>query len=100
MSIIHKEQHPDAGKTFRLVLNKPTTPSPAGPREYEFTVEDWADRLWEKSWGVMEGNPTALIYAIRAGFSEIPIPTDDEVIYGRVNGLATLVHQTELDRAL
>jgi hypothetical protein len=34
---------------------------------------------------------------MRTGFSEIPVPTDDEVLYGKINGLGHLIHISELD---
>jgi hypothetical protein len=44
-----------------------------------------------------KGNPACLVYAMRTGCSKIFIPTDDEVLYGKINGLGHLVHITELE---
>jgi len=63
----------------------------------EFLVEDWWDRVSGKSWMFCDGNPACLVYAIRTGFSEVPIPTNDEVLYGHTrNGLGHLVHISEV----
>lgn len=87
MARIHAEQHPLAGQTVTATL--------AGTQErVAVDVEDWADRLWEQSWGEMNGNPTAMKYAFRAGTSGIS--PDEEVVYCKVEGFANLIHQSEL----
>jgi len=40
------------------------------------------------------GNPAALIYAIRSGFDGLP--TDDEVVYGKIGSFGHLIHESEL----
>jgi len=82
VSALHTDPHPLAGQTVKLTTGE------------EFRVEDWADRVWGRPWGVMEGNPTALIYAVRAGTAGIS--SDDEVLYGKVDGLAYLAHASEV----
>lgn len=61
----------------------------------EICVEDWWDRVAGMSWMVCDGNPACLLYAMRAGFSDLP--TDDEVIYGKVGPYGHLVHVSELE---
>jgi len=63
----------------------------------EIQIEDWWDRVSGKSWMFSDGNPAALNYAMRSGFSDLHIPNDNEVLYGKINGLGYLVHITELD---
>lgn len=65
-----------------------------GKGPHEFFVEGWWDVLTGGSWGDADGNPAALIYAIRAGMAGLP--WDDEVVYGSVGGLGVLVHVTEI----
>lgn len=93
--MIHKEAHPKAGQTVRLVETiKHPQVDLAGK---EFRVEDWWDRIAGKSWGVCDGNPACLVYALRTGFSKTPIPSDDEVVYGKVEGgSGTLIHVSEI----
>jgi len=63
----------------------------------EFLVEDWWDRVSGSSWAFAQGNPACLVYAMRTGFSEVPVPDDDEVLYGHTkNGLGHLVHISEI----
>lgn len=95
MSAIHAEQHPLAGQTV-LIRPDHSDPGSGIVAGAEVWVEDWADRLWETSWSNMVGNPTAIKYALRI----IPapgIPGDDEVVYCKIDGLANLIHHTELE---
>jgi hypothetical protein len=65
-----------------------------GPGRHEFRVEDWADRVFGRSWMVMDGNPVALVYAVRSAAAELP--TDDQVLYGKVGHRAHPVHVSEI----
>jgi hypothetical protein len=90
MPIYHDEPHPLAGQTVTLA-------SFEGRQNVEYTVEDWADRVWGDSWGVQKGNPTALKYAARSAFALPHVGSfDEEVLYGKINGFANLIHQSEL----
>ena len=63
----------------------------------DFIVEDWWDRVSGGSWMFAKGNPACQVFAVRTGFSDTPIPTDDEVLYGKTpNGLGHLVHVSEI----
>ena len=62
----------------------------------EIWIEDWWDKVSGQSWMFCQGNPACLIYAMRTGFSEKPIPTDDEVLYGKKDGLGHLIHISEI----
>lgn len=87
----HKEQHPLAGKTVRLALKKDGPNVKSGDA---FRIEDWWDRIVGKSWGVCDGNPACLHYAMRSGFGGLP--PDDEVVYGKVGAYGHLIHASEL----
>ena len=63
-----------------------------------YVVEDWWDRLAGKSWMVCDGNPACMLYAIRGGFGGLP--ADNEVVYGKINGLGHLIHVSELGEEL
>lgn len=60
-------------------------------------IEDWWDIVGGISWMNANGNPACMNYAMRTGFSSIHIPIDDEVLYGKINGLGYLVHISELE---
>ena len=96
--MIHKLKHPDAGKTVKVTIDIPE----GGLKEYEFLVEDWWDRLAGKSWMFCDGNPACLGYAMRTGFKKERVPTDNEVVYGKIKQeespfrLGYLVHQSEI----
>lgn len=59
-----------------------------------FTVEGkWKD-LTGKSWMFSDGNPACLHYAMRIVLGNMPI--DNNVYYGKIDGLGHLVHATEI----
>lgn len=60
-------------------------------------IEDWWDRVAGGSWMTCDGNPACMGYGIRTGFSERRIPTDNEVLYGKIGALGVLVHMSEID---
>lgn len=89
---MHTEAHPLAGQTVILPNDLKTLPPvPAGS---EFHIEDWWDHLTGGSWMFADGNPACLIYAMRSAGAGLP--TDNEVVYGKVDGLGHLVHVSEL----
>ena len=42
------------------------------------------------------GNPACLDYAVRSSSLEDGLPTDDEVLYGKIGGYGKLVHISEV----
>lgn len=94
----HAQPHTLAGKTVRIKshVNHPQYPTFGGS---EFRVEDYWDRVAGKSWTICEGNPACLVYAMRTGMSKAPVPIDDEVLYGKIGNLGSLVHISELEVA-
>jgi hypothetical protein len=98
---MHSESHPLKDK---IVLLNSTTEDPLRGLVVEgaaFEILDWWDLLTGKSWMDSNGNPACLQYAARSGLSPANIPTDDEVVYGKIRtkdgiGLGHLVHVTEL----
>lgn len=87
------EVHPLAGKTVTIEFAGDGHPQ-YGKGPHEFTVEGWWDVLTGGPWGDAAGNPAAMIYGLRAGFAQLP--WDDEVLYGKINGLGVLLHVSEL----
>lgn len=83
----HTERHPLSGQTVTVNIGN-------GPEQYQ--VEDWWDHLTGGSWMLADGNPAALGYAIRTAFKVPSVPTDDEVVYGKIGGLGYLVHVSEI----
>lgn len=55
--------------------------------------------LWKDvtgtSWQYSNGNPAALNYAMRSAIAGLPL--DDNVYYGKINGLGFLIHESELE---
>lgn len=85
-TIIHSHPFDGSGKTFAL--------NAKGIDGDQIRVEDYWDRVAGQSWGLCSGNPAALKYAIRSAQASIRI--DDEVVYGKVDGLGHIVHVSEL----
>ena len=93
---MHKDLHPMAGKVVKI---KPEVTHLQVPEfgGMDFHVEDWWDKIAGKSWMVSDGNPAAIVYAMRTGFAAHHVPIDDEVVYGKgPGGLGHLVHVTEI----
>lgn len=90
---MHSEKHPLAGKTVKLKENINTPNGELGGQEYR--IEDWWDRVFGKSWMFADGNPAAVIYAMRSGMKNLPM--NDEVVYGKVGAFGHLIHVSELD---
>jgi hypothetical protein len=61
----------------------------------QYCVEDWWINVFGRSWMGADGNPAAMHYGMRSGFAGLP--TDDEVLYGKVGGLGRLVHVSEIE---
>lgn len=90
---IARSPHPLAGKTVTLrVKNPQADPDALDGKPYR--VEDWWENVAGMSWMFAQGNPACLKYAVRAAFSDLP--TDDEVLYGKVGALGHLIHISEL----
>lgn len=85
---IHKEKHPKSGQTVKI--------SAGDFAGQEYRLEDWWDRIAGKSWMFCAGNPVCLDYAMRSGFSDPPLPTDNEVVYGKIGGLGKLIHVSQI----
>ena len=91
MTAIHAAPFEGAGKTFELNANGTVDVK-------EICVEDYWDRVAGGSWMFAEGNPVAMAYAIRSGLVSTGLPIDDEVVYGKVNGIGHIVHVSELGK--
>jgi len=94
--MIHQEKSALAGQSVKVAdwVKHPQNENFGGS---EILIEDWWDRVFGGSWMFAQGNPACLIYAMRTGFSDKPIPTDDEVLYGKTaDGLGHLIHISEI----
>jgi hypothetical protein len=88
---MHENTHEFAGETVNIEPKSPI-PNFTGSK---FRVEEWWDKLTGKSWMFSDGNPAALMFAMRSGMSGLPL--DDEVVYGHDEAsIGHLVHVSEL----
>ena len=78
------KRHELAGKTVKTKTGE------------EFTVEDWSDNVLGKWTFMANGNPAALVYAIRVAKYNLPI--DHHGVYGKVCGLGVIIHDSEIVR--
>lgn len=88
--MLHKESSEFAGQTVRIINSKQY-------KGCQYQVEDWWDKVSGKSWMAANGNPACLEYAMRTGLQD-EVPTDDEVLYGKIDGLGHLFHITEVEK--
>jgi len=94
--MIHQNKSPLAGGvvTIKPNIKHPQSPTFGGS---QITIEDWWDRVSGKSWMFAKGNPACLVYAMRTGLADMPVPSDDEVLYGHTkDGFGHLVHVSEI----
>jgi len=59
-------------------------------------VEDYWENVSGKSWMLSDGNIAAMNYGFRTG-TQGGVPINDEVVYGKVDGLGYLLHVSELE---
>lgn len=89
---MHTSSHPLSGQKVKIKAEA----NELGGKE--ILIENWQDIVFGKSWMDCNGNPAALNYATRSAFSKtIDIPTNDEVVYGKIGGLGYIVHVKELE---
>lgn len=86
----HTTAHPLAGETVYLkdVKTGETT-------DFTFRIENWWDALGSGSWQNNLDNFACLKYALRSAQNG-SIPLDDEVVYGKVDGMGHIMHISEL----
>lgn len=87
--MIHQVKHPMAGKTVTI--------KSGNLKGHPYTIEDWHDRVIGQSWRTAVGNPACLQYAARIGSQEFHVPSNDNVVYGKIGAFGYLVHVSELD---
>lgn len=90
-----RDRFEHAGKTMRINDGAMTLPTGQVLSGKTIVVEDYWQNVYGATWMNSDYNPTALMYAMRAGMQGIPI--DNEVVYGKVDGLGILVHVSELE---
>lgn len=87
-----RDPSPYAGRTVRLRADA----AELGGQTVE--VVDWYERTGQgRPWreALQSGEPRAVGYSVRRGLGGLP--DDDEVLFGRVDGMGQIVHVTELE---
>lgn len=90
---MHEETHPLAGEEVELIDDYHHNQY---PDMHSIIIEDWWDHLTGGSWMMAEGNPAAMVFAMRTGMAPYNVPFDDEVVYGKYKGMGVLVHVSEI----
>lgn len=82
---------PYAGQTVKLRADA------AEIGGYDFEVQDWFDRTAGVGWrkALDAGDPRAIGYNVRRGLGDLP--DNDDVLFGRVDGVGRLVHLSEIE---
>lgn len=93
--MMHEESHPLAGATVRLNDSTTDLHRSLVVAGKEYYIQDWWDKLTGGSWMFADENPAAMCYAMRTGMGGT-VPTDNEVVYGKIGSLGHLVHVSEL----
>lgn len=88
--MLHAQRSPLAGQTVLVADHA----SEIGG--LTIAIEDWWDRVAGQSWMFCDGNLACLQYAMRTGLADYQVPTDNEVLYGKVGNAGVLVHLSEL----
>lgn len=92
-----REKSPFAGMTVKTMPDAGNDPaSGRSLGNLDFCIEDWWQNITGKSWMQSDGNPAAIIYAFRIGKRCGCVPIDNEVLYGKIDGLGYLFHVSEL----
>jgi hypothetical protein len=65
-----------------------------GEENPEFELKGEDREVCGKSWMNMNGNPAALLYAMRTGFGGVS--TGGKVYYGKIKGMGEFIHESEL----
>ena len=86
----------EKGKTYRIKSDSPYFLDKYGTPNPSIIIEGADKEVFGKDWGMMNGNPTCIAYAVRRGFDRSIQPTG-QVYYGKINGLGELVHESELE---
>lgn len=93
----HSKPHPRAGQTVRVKLAAPLLADDTTTIGFiQFKIEDWWDRISGRPWYHCIDNPACVAYGARHGRARPPLPQDSEVLYGKVDGLGHLIHQSEI----
>ena len=99
-----REKHPLAGKKVKLHIALPdneeqrNSPGVVKLKDTVFEIEDWWENVSGSSWINGIGNPACMKYGIRAGISDLP--TDNEVVYGKIDNVGHLIHQSEIGETI
>lgn len=90
-----RKRSPFVGITVKVKASGVKNPLVKDFSGQDFEIEDWWENVYGESWMFSDGNPAALNYAFRAVITGLPI--DNEVLYGKIDGLGYLFHVSELD---
>jgi len=89
------------GKTYRIKGIHPYFKRKYGTDNPKFEVHGTDIEFWDKSWGLMQGNPCAMLFGMRMGLEGKSIEeVDKEIVWiGHIlpSGLAECALESELE---
>lgn len=83
-----------AGSTVKLKNDIKDPYAGLIPAGSNYNVEDYWINVAGMSWMDAVGNPAALNYALRSTLAGLPM--NDDVLYGKIQGLGFLIHTSEI----
>ena len=92
---VHQAPHPLAGQKVRIGVGVSDAGQNAVVEGAVLEIVDWWDRVSGRPWGETERFPACICYAMRAAGNRIP--PDDEVVYGKIDGMGHIVHVSEIN---
>lgn len=88
----------EKNKEYKIIGHSEYFKKKYGTSNPTIIIEGEHKRIFGGWWGMKEGNPACLLYAMRSASEDLPTdsPNDDVVYYGKIGILGELVHINEL----
>ena len=85
----------EKGKEYKIRGNSAYFNKKYGTPNPSIIIEDEDTAIFSGGWGVQQGNPACMLFAMRTGLEGLS--TDEgRVYYGKIGYLGELVHESEL----
>jgi len=69
-----------------------------GTSNPEIKIEGTDKEALGHSWMIADGNPAAMLFAMRSGLEGLAFDSQTQVYYGKIDGLGELVYESELEK--
>lgn len=83
----------ESGKTYKVIPKSEYLKDKYG-ENIQIIIEAPTKEIWPNGdWGMQQGNPACLLYAMRSGFENLPFGNE---YYGKIGSFGEIVHESEL----